>query len=103
MSKYKPFSISHSLVGSTNLAIGVAKQQDRVDMDEMVAEENHNIVKEEEEERTEEKCYKNGEIIALAPALICSGKLARDVVDEATRFAEIWLKQNLVSKNCPNF
>ena len=88
MSKYKSFSIGHSLVGSTNLAIGVAKQQDRVDR--MVAEENHNLV--EEGERAEEKCYKKGESIALAPALICSGKLARDVVDEASRFAEIWSK-----------
>jgi len=83
MSKYKSFSIGHSLVGSTNLAIGVAKQQDRVDR--MVSEENHNLVEEEEGERAEEKCYKKGESIALAPALICSGKLARDVVDEASR------------------
>ena len=90
MSKYKSFSIGHSLVGSTNLAIGVAKQQNRVDR--MVSEENHNLVEEEEGERAGEKCYKKGESIALAPALICSGKLARDVVDEASRFAEIWSK-----------
>jgi len=86
MSKPKPFSIGHTLVGSTSLAIGVAKQQDSVDM--MVAEENHNLVNQKEEEVVgEEKCCKNEESysIALAPALISSGKLARDVVDEASR------------------
>ena len=94
MSKLKPFSIGHTLVGSTSLAIGVAKQQDSVDL-RMVAEENHNLVldhqKEEEEGVGEEKSCKNEESyisIALAPALISSGKLATDVVDEASRFVE---------------
>ena len=93
MSKSKPFSIGHTLVGSTSLAIVVAKQQDNVD--KIVAEENHNLVSQKEEEVVgEEKCCKNEESysIALAPALINSGKLARDVVDEASRFVEIWPK-----------
>ena len=93
MSKSKPFSIGHTLVGSTSLAIVVAKQQDNVD--KMVVEENHNLVSQKEEEVVgEEKSCKNEESysIALAPALINSGKLARDVVDEASRFVEIWPK-----------
>ena len=93
MSKLQPFSIGHTLVGSTSMAIGVAKQQDSVDL-RMVAEENHNLVehqREEEEGVGEEKSCKNEESyisIALAPALISSGKLATDVVDEASRFVE---------------
>ena len=92
MSKLQPFSIGHTLVGSTSLAIGVAKQQESVDIS-MVAEENHNLVLDQKEEEGvgEEKCCKNEESyisIALAPALISSGKLATDVVDEASRFVE---------------
>ena len=99
MSKLKPFSIGHTLVGSTSLAIGVAKQQESVDL-RMVAEENHNLVehqKEGEEGVGEEKSCKNEESyisIALAPALISSGKLATDVVDEASRFVEKLAKVN---------
>ena len=92
MSKSKPFSIGHTLVGSTSLAIGVAKQQERVDG--MVAEENDNLNVNQKEGVGEVKCYKQEESrsIALASALINSGKLARDVVDEASRFVETWRK-----------
>ena len=91
--KLKMFSIGQTLVGSTNLAIGVAKQMDRVDnvdrVDRAVAEEeNQNLVKPKDEDG--EKCYKKkGEGIALAPALVSSGKLAKDVVEEASRFVRI--------------
>ena len=71
------FSIGHTLVGSTNVAINVAKQQGTVDL--MVVEENENLVKLKEQEKCDMK-------VALAPALISSGKLATDVVDEASRF-----------------
>ena len=92
MSKSKPFSIGHTLVGSTSLAIGVAKQQERVDG--MVAEENDNLNVNQKEGVGEVECYKQEESrsIALASALISSGKLARDVVDEASRFVETWRK-----------
>ena len=86
MSKSKPFSIGHTLVGSTSLAIGVAKQQERVDG--MVAEENDNLNVNQKEGVGQEESRS----IALASALISSGKLARDVVDEASRFVEIWRK-----------
>ena len=74
----KKFSIGHTLVGSTNVAINVAKQQGTVDL--MVVEENENLVKLKEQEKCDDKKE------ALAPALISSGKLATDVVDEASRF-----------------
>ena len=87
MSKQKTFSLGQTLVGSTSFAIGVAGQkQERLDLPE--TEENDNLVTQTRQLGGEpgNKNTESGNCShVLAPALVNTGKLAKDVVDEASR------------------
>ena len=87
MSKQKTFSLGQTLVGSTSFAIGVAGQkQERLDLPE--TEENDNLVTQTRQlgGETGNKNTESGNCShVLAPALVNTGKLAKDVVDEASR------------------
>ena len=88
MSKQKTFSLGQTLVGSTSFALGVAGQkQERLDLPE--TEENDNLVQTQTRQLGGETGNKNTESgncsHVLAPALFNTGKLAKDVVDEASR------------------
>ena len=87
MSKQKTFSLGQTLVGSTSFTLGVVGQkQERLDLPE--TEENDNLVAQTRQlgGETGNKNTESGNCShVLAPALVNTGKLAKDVVDEASR------------------
>ena len=90
MSKQKTFSLGQTLVGSTSFALGVTGQkQERLDLPE--TEENDKLVTQTRQlgGETGNKNTERGNCChVLAPALVNTGKLAKDVVDEASRSVE---------------